>query len=87
MKKLLSLGLAAAMMLSLAACGGTSGSSSGSAAASASSTGESASGETITLRIMDSSDSTQRRETQHRRVGGLVSAHDRLPVAGVHRLL
>ena len=61
MKKLLSLGLAAAMMLSLAACGGTSGSSSGSAAASASSTGESASGETITLRIMDSSDSTQER--------------------------
>ena len=50
MKKFVSLGLAA--------CGGASSSASGSGQAS---TGESAGGETITLRIMDSSDSTQER--------------------------
>ena len=60
MKKFVSLGLAAAMAFSLAACGAPS-SSAGSETASTSSTGESAGGETITLRIMDSSDSTQER--------------------------
>ena len=58
MKKFVSLGLAAAMAFSLAACGTASSSASGSGQAS---TGESAGGETITLRIMDSSDSTQER--------------------------
>ena len=58
MKKLLSLGLAVAMAAGLAACGTSDGSSS---AATGENSSSGSSDGTITLRIMDSSDSTQER--------------------------
>lgn len=58
MKKVVSLVLAAAMAIGLVACGSGGQSSSQPASASGSSAGT---GETITLRVMDSSDSTQER--------------------------
>lgn len=57
MKKLLSMCLALAMAASMVACAGGGSSSAPASGAS----GSTASGETITLRIMDSSDSTQER--------------------------
>lgn len=61
MKKVVSLALAASMAASLAACGSGGQSTSQAASGAATSGSAASSGETITLRIMDSSDSTQER--------------------------
>lgn len=61
MKKVVSLALAASMAASLVACGSGGQSTSQAASGAATSGSTASSGETITLRIMDSSDSTQER--------------------------
>lgn len=62
MKKVVSLGMALTMALSLAACGGSTASSTPASTSTSTATSEgSAAGDQSTLRIMDSSDSTQER--------------------------